>query len=51
MPSGLGSMSLPRKYYIGRPRGHNQPVTPTHRFDGGMSDTAAVEAWINALPR
>lgn len=51
MPSGLGSMSLPMKYYIGRPRGHNQPVTPTHRFDGDMSDTAAVEAWINALPR
>lgn len=51
MPSGLGSMSLPMKYYRGRPRGHNQPVTPVHRFDGDMNDTAAVQSWIAALPR
>src|SRR3546814_427539 len=51
MPSGLGSMSLPMKYYIGRERGHNQPVVPVHRFEGDMSDTAALEGWIAQLPR
>jgi len=50
VPSGLGSMSLPMKYYIGRERGPNQPVTPLHRFDGEMNDTAALEAWTATLP-
>lgn len=49
MPSGLGSMSLPMKFYVGRERGHNQPVAPVHRFDGDMTDTAALEAWIGSL--
>lgn len=51
MPSGLGGMSLPMKFYIGRERGHNQSVVPVHRFDGDMSDTAAVQAWVAGLPR
>lgn len=50
MPSGLGSMSLPMKFYVGRARGHNEPVEPLHRFDGDMTDTAALEAWIGSLP-
>ncbi len=50
MPSGLGSMSLPMKYYIGRQRGHNESVSPTFRFDGDMADTAALERWIAQLP-
>jgi hypothetical protein len=50
VPSGLGAMSLPMKFYIGRERGHNQPVTPLHRFDGDMNDTAALEAWTATLP-
>jgi len=49
MPSGLGSMSLPMKFYIGRERGHNEPVKPAHRFDGDMNNTAALEAWIRSL--
>lgn len=51
MPSGLGAMSVPMKYYIGRARGHNQSVVPVHRFDGDMADTAALEAWVATLPR
>lgn len=50
MPSGLGRMSVPMKYYIGRERGHNQSVVPVHRFDGDMSDTAALQAWVATLP-
>lgn len=50
MPSGLGAMSVPMKYYIGRERGHNQSVLPVHRFDGDMTDTAALEAWVATLP-
>lgn len=50
MPSGLGTMFLPMKFYIGRQRGHNEPVRPVHRFDGDMNDTAALEAWIGSLP-
>ena len=50
VPSGLGGISLPMKFYIGRERGHNQPVTPLHRFDGDMNDTAALEAWVTTLP-
>lgn len=49
MPSGLGSMSLPMKLYVGRERGHNEPVEPVHRFSGHMDDTAALEAWIGTL--
>jgi len=49
LPSGLGQMSLPMKFYIGRERGHNQPVVPVHRFEGDMNDTAALEAWVSAL--
>lgn len=51
MPSRLGRMSLPMKFYVGRARGHNQPVMPAHRFDGDMDDTALVEAWVETLPR
>lgn len=51
MPSGLGGMSLPMKFYIGRERGHNQSVAPVHRFDGDMNNTAAIEAWVATLPR
>lgn len=50
MPSGLGSMTLPMKFYVGRERGHNESVRPVHRFDGDMNDTVALEAWIRSLP-
>jgi hypothetical protein len=51
VPSGLGGMSLPMKFYIGRERGHNQSVRPVHRFEGDINDTAAVVAWVATLPR
>lgn len=51
LPSGLGVMAMPMKYYRGRARGSNQPVTPTYPFNGDMNDDAAVEAWVATLPR
>ncbi|RZJ43582.1 MAG: hypothetical protein EON86_04945 [Brevundimonas sp.] len=51
VPSGLGAMSLPMKFYIGRRRGHNEPVSPVHRFDGDMNNTEALEVWLSGLPR
>lgn len=49
VPSGLGHMSLPMKYYIGRGRGHNQPVVPAYRFEGDMNDTTALQVWVSTL--
>lgn len=50
LPSGLGGFSIAQKVYRGRVRGHNQPYTPSHRFHGDISDTAALQAWIRGLP-
>ena len=49
MPSKLGSMALPMKYYIGRARGSNVPVRPRYRFDGDIKDTPSVQAWVASL--
>ena len=51
LPSGLGEFSVPMKVYSGRPRGSGVAVEPVHRFTGDMADTAALEAWILALPQ
>ena len=48
-PSGLVVGSIPMKVYRGRPRGSNEPVVPVHAFDGDITDTAALEAWIAGL--
>jgi hypothetical protein len=37
---------LPTKVYRDRPRGNNEPHTPSKVFEGDISDTAAVMAWI-----
>jgi hypothetical protein len=50
LPSGLTSAVIPMKVYRERPRGHNEPYQPHVRYDGDMSDTVALEAWISALP-
>jgi hypothetical protein len=49
VPSGLGRTNMPMKVYSGRARGANEPAVPVHRFDGDMSDTAALERWIATL--
>lgn len=51
LPAGVGAVSLPMKVYSGRPRGSNQPVVPKYRFDGDISDTPALEAWVDELHR
>lgn len=40
---------LPTKVYRDRPRGNNEPHTPSKVFEGDISDTAAVMAWIRGL--
>lgn len=49
LPAGVGAFSMPMKFYSGRTRGSNEPVTPRYRFDGDISDTAALEAWVATL--
>ncbi len=49
LPSGIAGVSLPMKVYRGRPRGSNEPVTPVHRFDADIADTAELERWIMTL--
>ncbi|GAA4022264.1 S41 family peptidase [Sphingomonas swuensis] len=49
LPSRLTSISVPMKVYRGRKRGSNQPAMPVHRFDGDISDTAALETWVTSL--
>ena len=46
LPSGAARIIVPIKVYRNRPRGHNAPYVPAHRFDGDIGDTAAVERWL-----
>lgn len=50
LPSGLAELAIPMKVWRGRQRGNNEPQRPSHFFDGDMTDTAAVQAWIRTLP-
>jgi hypothetical protein len=50
LPSGIASVGIPMKVWRGRPRGSNVPYVPRYRFNGRMSDTAALERWIATLP-
>ena len=50
LPSGLAELAIPMKVWRGRQRGNNEPQRPSHVFDGDMTDTAAVQAWIRTLP-
>ncbi|WP_260484359.1 S41 family peptidase [Sphingomicrobium flavum] len=49
LPSGIGGLGLPRKYYVGRARGNNEPVRPVHIYSGDLADTPAVQAWVANL--
>lgn len=49
LPSGAAELALPVKVYRNRPRGHNVPYVPAHRYPGAPADTAALEAWVLAL--
>lgn len=51
LPSGLAKLWIPMKVWRGRARGNNEPQRPAHAFDGDLTDTTAVAAWIAALPR
>lgn len=52
LPSGA-KLALPLKVWRHRPRGDNQPLHPRFPFDGDITDTAAVRAWVEqaVLPR
>jgi hypothetical protein len=36
----------PRKVWLGRPRGNNEPHVPSGMFTGNIADDAAVQAWV-----
>lgn len=49
LPSGAAKLGVPIKVYRNRPRGHNVPYVPRHRYDGDVGDTAALEQWLTGL--
>jgi len=49
LPSGLAEIAIPMKVWRGRQRGNNEPQRPARQFDGDMTDTAALQAWIRTL--
>lgn len=44
------TLFFPQKVWRERPRGNNQPYVADYRYDGDLSDTAALQAWALALP-
>lgn len=36
----------PRKVWLGRPRGNNEPHVPSRVFTGNIADDTAVRAWV-----
>ncbi len=52
LPSGA-TLWVPMKVWHHRPRGDNQPLHPHFPFDGDITDTAAVQAWVEqaVLPK
>ncbi|MEY4554957.1 MAG: hypothetical protein RL093_76 [Pseudomonadota bacterium] len=49
LPSGLANLVIPMKVWRGRPRGNNEPHRPAHQFDGDITDSAALQAWVRTL--
>ena len=49
LPSGRAQAHLPMKVYRGRARGNNETVVPAHVWEGDLTDTAGLEAWIARL--
>jgi len=49
LPSGHGYIQGPQKVYFGRPRADDVAYTPKLRWHGEMSDTAGLQAWIDAF--
>ncbi len=46
LPSKKGFLTLPMKAYHNRPRGNNIPYFPDIPYDGDLSDTEALKAFI-----
>lgn len=49
LPSGQARLVIPMKVWRGRQRGNNEPQRPVHLFDGDMTDSAALAAWVRSL--
>ena len=47
LPSGLISIGYPMKVYRNRRREHNESYVPTALYEGDISDTETVRAWIS----
>ena len=48
LPSGA-KLALPLKVWRHRPRGDNEPLHPHFPFDGDITDTLAVQAWVEKV--
>lgn len=46
LPSGMTTLTFAMKVHRNRARGHNVPYVPEARWDGEMSDTAALRRWV-----
>lgn len=51
LPSGLFILNYATKVYRNRIRGHNEFYTPKHLWQGNMTDTNAIEQWIETLEK
>ena len=51
LASGMGALTVPAMVRDGRERGENVPRKPQIAYDGDMSDTAAVKAWVSNIVR
>ncbi len=49
LASGMGALTVPAMVRDGRERGENVPRKPQIAYDGDMSDTTAVKAWVSSV--
>ncbi len=46
LPSDIAYITVPRKLWRNRPRGHNVAYIPKYRWEGAIGDTEALQKWI-----
>lgn len=50
LPSGYARLVVPTKVYRDRPRGPGETLVPRYPRTGPLTDTAALETWVQTLP-
>jgi hypothetical protein len=49
LKGGIAQLTYPTAVHRGRERGDNVSYKPQHQYDGDISDTSAIEAWIKEI--